>query len=670
MPKRPRQGGMISLDSETTGLDLRHGARPYYVSTCDEDGCNVSWEWRVDPLTRRVVADRGDLKDLQRKIDGADKIVLQNPKFDFMALSLLFNDYSMELRWDWAKIYDTLLAGHLLASNQPHDLTTMAMVYLQANVQPYEDRLRKVTLAARSWARTNRPDWRQAKEGLPEMPSAKSTVWKYDCWMPRLVHEEGGGDETWETVLSEYGDSDASVTLPLFKRQQQILKQKHLWRIYEERLKVLPVVAAIENYGVTLHAGRLEEKRTEYAEASQDAHRTCLNIAKRYGYELTLPKSGNNKSLTEFVFSEEGMHLPPLKKSKKTGVPSLDKTVLEQYSVTLPRNSKPLMFVTALMGKRKRDTAYGYLESYKKFWVHTEHRDRVWYRLHPSLNPTGTDTLRWSSQNPNEQNISKKEGFNLRYCFGPAPGRVWYSCDAKNLELRFPAYEANEPEMVYLFEHPNDPPYYGSYHMLIFDTLHPKLFAKHGMESKEAYASTWYQWTKNGDFAVQYGAVLESGTADRAYHVPGAQARIQSRFNRIKKLNAQQIAYAEKYGYVETMPDKTVDPDHGYPLWCGRTSYGRIMPTVPLNYHVSGTACWWMMKGMIRCHNYLQDVGDDYHIVMQIHDEQVFDFPDDEATNKPIIEQCMKLMAQGGDDLGVPTPVSCTKHSTTWSTGS
>lgn len=77
-----------------------------------------------------------------------------------------------------------------------------------------------------------------------------------------------------------------------------------------------------------------------------------------------------------------------------------------------------------------------------------------------------------------------------------------------------------------------------------------------------------------------------------------------------------------------------------------------------------------MMRAMVRCHEYLSSVSDQYHIVMQIHDEMVFDFPDDEATNGPIIKQCMKLMAQGGDDLGVPTPVSCTKHSTTWSTGS
>ena len=54
-----------------------------------------------------------------------------------------------------------------------------------------------------------------------------------------------------------------------------------------------------------------------------------------------------------------------------------------------------------------------------------------WRKLHTSLNMCGTDTLRWSSNNPNSQNISKKEGFNLRYAFGPAPGREWWSLDGQ-----------------------------------------------------------------------------------------------------------------------------------------------------------------------------------------------------------------------------------------------
>ena len=214
--------------------------------------------------------------------------------------------------------------------------------------------------------------------------------------------------------------------------------------------------------------------------------------------------------------------------------------------------------------------------------------------------------------------------------------------------------------------------------MLIFDVLHPEKFAKHGMECKDVYADSWYQWTKNGNFAVGYGSVESSGTADRAYHMEGGFLKVKKRFKRIHGkggLNDQQIAFAERHGYVETMPDKTVDEDRGYPLYCERTRWGKILPTVPLNYHVQGTAMWWMCKAMVRCHNYLAKVskakGVGYHLIMQVHDELVFDFPKGKTStyNKPIIEECMRLMRMGGDDIGLPTPVSCLYHPHNWGEG-
>lgn len=304
-----------------------------------------------------------------------------------------------------------------------------------------------------------------------------------------------------------------------------------------------------------------------------------------------------------------------------------------------------------------------------------------WLILHPNLNPTGTDTLRWSSQSPNEQNISKKEDFNLRYCFGPAPGREWWSCDAQNIELRIPAYEAGEQAMIDLFEKPDEAPYYGSNHLLAFDTLHPEVLLLDGLEAfkkvKKTYASTWYQWTKNGNFAVQYGAQESSGTADLAYHVPGAQTKIAKRLGKIADLNRKMIEHANKYGYVETIPDKTVNPNRGYPLLCTRSNWGKIVETVPLSYHVQGTAMWWTCKAMIRCSPFLQSISTrrrPYFIVLQVHDEMVFDFPKGEGTepwktNLKYIKECVRLMELGGDDISIPTPVSCEYHPETWSEG-
>ncbi len=702
---------MISLDCETTGLDINHGAKPFMVQVCKENGEQQWWEWHVNPDTRKPDIPKRDLGQIQSMILDADYIVLQNPKFDVAALQSAFGIYGLELDWDWSKTYDTLLAGHLLGSNEPHDLTSMALLYLDVNVQPFEDAIKKATKEARRMCQSKDSkysDWRIAKAGLPEMPSAKGEVWKNDMWLPRaMVRYEDHPDvrtdkHPWNTVCSDYGNSDSEVTLALFLRQRELLKERGLWKIYKERLKILPIVYAMQEKGITINRRRLEELQTEYLAESQKAGRICTNIAESYGYNLKLPRGSNNNSLKNFVFGEDGLHLEPVSRSKKTGAPSLDKACMEEYLASLPKRSKALKFIETLIGKRRRDTALSYMNGYEKFWLplevgQTEGYTRIicgkeaeWYVLHPSLNPTGTHTLRWSSQNPNEQNISKQEGFNLRYCFGPAPGREWWSLDAQNIELRIPAYEAGETEMIKLFERPDDPPYFGSNHLLVFDILHTKRLKldtrdpKYLLKAKKKYTSTWYSWTKNGNFAVQYGAVEHSGTADRAYHVEGAQHDIEGRFKKVKLLNERMIAFANEHGYVETMPDKTVDPERGYPLLCTRTHYGRILPTVPLNYFVSGTAMQWMMKAMIRVQEYLDEQNERLresarsYMIMQVHDELVFDFPrgrelsgspGPQYRNLSKIRKIQRLMEQGGDDIGIPTPVSIEYHGDNWSEG-
>ena len=670
---------MISLDCETTGLDLRHGAKPYLVTIALENGDNLWWEWEVDPLTREPQVPQKDLEEIQVVISAANLIVLQNPKFDVRALQTVFKG---RLRWDWGKTRDTLLAGHLLASNEPHDLATMVLVYLRYNSQPFEDRIKEVTEKARRIVRRDFPDWRIAKKGLPEMPSAKEKVWKYDMWLPSVLAREKPTEENegWRDLVSEYANSDSTTTLALWREMEKRLKKRKLWKIYLDRLQILPVIYQMEDNGVTLSRTRLEELRVIYQEESVKAGNTCLGIAKRHKYDLILPKSGNNKSLTTFIF--EGLKLDVIKASKKTGKPSLDAEVMQQYRDNLPEDSDDLNFIIALGDKRKRDTALNYMQGYERFWLPTFPVNFVsgnqdWYRLYPSLNPTGTDTLRMSSSNPNEQNISKKEGFNLRYCFGPAPGREWWSLDYDNLELRIPAYESGEQEMIDIFEKPNDSPFFGSYHLLICSIIRPKEWAlclKKGVSFKKQYPEI-YSRTKNFNFADQYGAVQKAdgwGTADRAAGVHGAQAMVSGRLKEKAKLNQYWVNFAKKNGYIETLPDKEVDPNRGYPLLCSRNRWGGILATVPLNYHVQGTACWIMGRAMVKVQAYLDTLGKDYKMIMNVHDEIVLDFPKGKRgkkSNLPKIRRIKYIMESLGNCVGIPLTCGIEYHKDNWSEG-
>lgn len=718
---------MISFDSETTGVDFYHGAKPFFVTSTSEDGSTKYFEWDVEPTTREPIIPEGDLEDIQALIGNTD-LCLQNSKFDVTAMAAI----GLKV-WPWARTHDTLTAGHLLATNQKHDLTSMLLHYLGVDIRPYEKALevavkecRRIIQQAKQRVKREHKkkqkadseytqallieesgelfaDWKIAAEGVESMPSAGDEPWRYDYWLPRAMAKELGlhpEHEYW-TVLSDYSNADSASTLALWQFMEKEMHRRGVWEIYLEKVKTNRIAYEIERRGITVNKNSLYALTDEYTEESESLANVCLNIAAEFNYPLQLAKGASiNNSMVEFIFDVLKVKKRH-KKNAKTDRGSLDKESMALYLAELPEKSKALLFLQRLIRKRKMGSDLSYMEGYQNYW---QHDVGDFYRLHPNLNPTGTVHLRWSSNNPNEQNISKQPregGHNLRWCFGPANDREWWSCDAKNIELRIPAYEAGEDEMINLFERPVDPPYFGSNHLLVAHILHPKLFEEcrdeqgnlDGRVFKKRYADTWYQWVKNGNFAVQYGAIETSGTADRAYHVIGGQALIQNRFKKIKQLNESLIRYAEKNGYVETIPDKTVNPDRGYPILCTRTEYGKILPTTPLNYHTSGTACWWAVKAMNRMQPKLEEWsaqcedGKGYYICMYVHDEFVFDFPKStmhprfdatkEKTGKTSfrtsnlwrIRILQGIMEQGGTDINIPTPTSCEYHEHNWETG-
>lgn len=788
MPVAPNQtrNRVLSLDSETTGLDLYLGARPFFVTFFDGE-VNTFFEWDVDPLTRKVKATKADLLEIQSLISSADRLILANAKFDHGMLRELYKDFGLRLAWDWSKVDDILLSAHLLASNQPKDLTTLALKELHQNILPVENTLRDVVNECRKIIGRKVNDqffngWMLAKKGLACMPSMKgdkgAKFWSADMWLPRTLvkwcienkqydivpygtSQQALEKHTWMTVLPEYSNTDSTITLFIHQKHMETIRQRGYQKVYSVRPEVLEPAALMEETGVIVNKDRLDTQRNKYKDESNVAYERLRKISAGKGYDLELPKSGRNKSLDHFLFgydqftcptckyevravkrvsdspviptlcpkckakakkaeddptiplliktaSATNLALPVVKVSAKTGAPSADAKVLEHYEATLPPGEE-LDFVRILRGKRSRDTAVSYLDSYERFWVP---ESPGWFKLHPSFNAVGTDTLRWSSKNPNGTNISKKEKFNLRMCFGPGPGREWYSQDGKNLELRIAAYGSEEKVMIDLFERPKDPPFYGSNHLLSFSVVYADIWADalanqywewegehHGKKvditlvgpyCKEKYADSYYQWCKNGNFAKQYGGQRKK--VDATFHRAGAYDALDSRFCKIAAFNKKCVAQARATGYIETIPDKTVDPVHGYPLLCrgGRKRPGEgVSPTLPLNYWSQGTACWWISKAMVRTANFLKEYNKDKPIdqhgrlVLYIHDELVFDFPKSQVdpttvkpgtigynrTNLPVINHLNTLMAMGGDDIGIPTPVSVKYHPENWSEG-
>lgn len=656
---------LISFDTETTGVDLHHSCRPFLVTTCGDDGV-VFWEWNVNPYNRMPIIPKGDKEEITDRINDAEEVVGQNSKFDITAFATI----GIPWRKEWyRKTHDTLLAGHLLASGEPHNLTEMALRYLRLDIKPYEDRVKAAAKEAREIAKRDYPKWRIATKQGEGMPSASEKLTSWDYWLPRAIAKEKGlpEDHRFWTATKDYANTDSGVTRPLWVVQRQMIEERGLWKMYDIlRRRLIEVIVSMETIGITYSDSRLSDLYDRMVGEAIRAEKECIRLSK--GKVEALPKSGTTKAMRELLFKD--FKLPVVTKSEKTGEPSVDKNVLRSWKDTVEPESPPGRFISNLLIVRSRNTACSYMDGYRRFGIPIKlHKltEEEWVRLHPSLNPTGSDTLRFSSSHPNEQNISKQDDTNLRYCFGPLPGREWWSLDYSNIELRIPAYEANEREMIQLFERPDDPPYFGSQHLLISHILWPKEFEeclRNGEAFNKKYKATLYQWTKNGDFAVTYGAMEESGTADAAYHQIGAQRKIMSRFSAIDELNQTLIGFARKNGFVWTMEDKELG---AYPIQIPRTRWGDIRPTTPLNYHSQGTAMQCMCRAMIRCYDYLESLPNHY-LIAQVHDECVFDFPKGKTprANLPKVLILKSLMEESGNDIGIPLRVDYSYHPNNW----
>jgi DNA polymerase I-like protein with 3'-5' exonuclease and polymerase domains len=246
--------------------------------------------------------------------------------------------------------------------------------------------------------------------------------------------------------------------------------------------------------------------------------------------------------------------------------------------------------------------------------------------------------------------------------------------DFESIEKRIPAYQCMEPALIEIFEKKDEPPYWGSDHNLLCSLLWPDLYnpiAHIKGEFKKKYINE-YKRAKNTNFAKQYGAGKRK--VDATAGVPGAFEKISRGMPKLAALQAYYLDLAERTGYVETLPDKSVDPTRGYPILASRTEDGRVLSTTPFNYHVSGTACWCKNRALVRCSEQLEmwrAEGFDGYIALEIHDEILFDFPKGNTPDANLDRALTlkKLMEESGSDIGIPLPVSVEYHDTTWAKG-
>jgi DNA polymerase I len=240
-------------------------------------------------------------------------------------------------------------------------------------------------------------------------------------------------------------------------------------------------------------------------------------------------------------------------------------------------------------------------------------------RLHTTLLQTNTATGRLASINPNLQNIPirSETGREIRACFVAEPGNVLISVDYSQVELRVLAHIAGEDVLREIFKRGED--VHTETAAAVFDTPPDQLTV--AMRSK----------AKMVNYGIVYG-LSAYGLSDRL-RIPQEEAqefidRYLQRFPAVAQFMADAVTQAQEHGYVSTLFGRRRQvPEIRARNWQTR----KLGERLAVNSIIQGTAADIIKVAMVRCHDALAAAGLATRMILQIHDELLFEGPENEA---------------------------------------
>jgi DNA polymerase-1 len=437
------------------------------------------------------------------------------------------------------------------------------------------------------------------------------------------------GDVAVEDVC-EYACHDADVTWRLY---EDLLAQltalgtepnKPLAVLEQIEVPLVPVLEDMERTGIAVDIPFLQGLEREF---SAEAERLQIEIFAIAGEEFNL---NSPKQLSEVLFERIGLSTKGVKKTK-TGY-STDASVLQRISDQHP-------IIEAILQ---------YREVHKLNSTYVEALQRLVHpltgRIHTSFNQAVAATGRLSSSDPNLQNIPIRNprGKRLRAAFIAAPGMKLLSADYSQIELRVLAHLCGDEALCEAFRMDED----------IHARTARELFGV-ADESSEEF-SQYRRYAKTINFGIIYG--MSSFRLARELSISRAEAeqfieRYFARYPKVKEYFEDLRKKSEQLGYVETLFGRrryvedleTEGRDAGYA--------SRSMMNAP----IQGTAAEIIKIAMIRLHELLTHHSSGARMVLQVHDELVFEVPDAHVVEiKRLIEREMESAVE----LQVPLRVS------------
>ena len=477
-----------------------------------------------------------------------------------------------------APMFDTMIAHYLLQPEQHH-----GMDYLAETLLDYETIHIDTLIGPRG----------KSQKSMREVPPA---------------------------LVCDYAAEDADVTLRLHNVLKPRLKDAGMEQLfYEIEMPLVPVLAQMETDGVLLDTDALAETSRTFTERMREIEQ---DIYREAGHEFNI---ASPKQVGEVLFGE--MKIVEKPKKTKTGQYVTSEEVLQQLRTKSPIVGKILQHrgLKKLLGT--------YVDALPKLInPRTGH-------IHTSFNQAVTATGRLSSSDPNLQNIPVRgeDGKEIRRCFIPEPGCLFFSADYSQIELRVMAHLSGDENMTEAFREGHD--------------IHAATAARIYKESIDSVSRDQRTKAKRANFGIIYGITV-FGLAERL-EISRDEARqlidgYFDTFPRVRDYMERAKETAREHGYAETFfHRRRYLPD----ITSHNATVRNFAERNAINAPIQGSAADIIKIAMVRIHRRFAEEGIRSKMILQVHDELNFSVLPEE---KERVERIVLEEMQHAYPLSVP----------------
>lgn len=431
------------------------------------------------------------------------------------------------------------------------------------------------------------------------------------------VEPRAKGKDAAIAVPADAAAERASMSLRLDTIMEDLLREQHLDKLYSDiELPVIKVLAEMEWTGVRIDTSELCAMSRDLTERVEQLE---LQVYEMAGERFNI---GSPMQVGDILFDK--LQIDTKAKRTKRGFYSTTEEILEKY-----RSVHPIIdLILKIRGLRKLLATY--------INALPELINKSTGKIHTTYNQTVTATGRLSSTNPNLQNIPVRtdDGREIRRAFIPDEGDLMLSADYSQIELRLMAELSRDPDMIEAFASGSD--------------IHRATAAKIYHKTLDEVTDDERRHAKTANFGIIYG-ISAFGLSERL-GIPRAEAKrlIDGYFEsypHIREYITNAIEQARERGYVTTvMGRKRMLPDINSRNAVVRGYAERNAVNAPLQ----GSAADIIKIAMVNIYNAFEREGLKSRMLLQVHDELVFNVKPDELERvKAIVSQLMESAYSG-----------------------